>query len=49
MFDEIKEWLKQPYSDGMSVGGWFIFLGFVGVVSFAWAKIIKETISKFEG
>lgn len=42
------EWLKKPYSDDMSVGGWFAFLGLLLVLSFLWTRVLRMVASVAE-
>jgi len=34
-------WLKKPYSDDMSVAGWFAFLAMVSVLAFLWSRVLR--------
>ena len=42
------EWIKHPYSDNMSVGGWFAFLGLLIVLSFLWSRVLRMVASVAE-
>jgi hypothetical protein len=46
MIDRVKHWLNKPYSDDMNVYDWFVFLGFVAIVTLIWSKFIKFSIGK---
>jgi len=37
----IAEWAKSPYRDEMSVGGWFLFIGMLAVLTFLWSRILR--------
>lgn len=47
--ERIIDWLKKPYSDEMSVTGWFLFLGFVAFVSIFWARGVKALLEQVKG
>ena len=34
-------WLRKPYSDDMSVGGWFAFLAMVSILAFLWTRVLR--------
>lgn len=34
-------WLKKPYSDDMSVSGWFAFLGLMLILSWLWSRVLR--------
>lgn len=40
--EKFTEWLKRPYSDEMSVVGWFMFFGLVMVITFLWSTILRK-------
>lgn len=40
-FDRLKEWLKKPYSDDMSVGGWFAFLALLSILAWLWSRVLR--------
>lgn len=42
MLDKFKAWWSKPYSDDMSVSGWFLFFGLLIVISVAWALVLRE-------
>lgn len=37
----LKEWLKKPYSDDMSVAGWFAFLALLSILAFLWSRVLS--------
>lgn len=39
--DRVKQWVKKPYSDEMSVTGWFMFLGLLAVLTYLWTRILR--------
>lgn len=41
LLSKLGAWLKRPYSDDMSAGGWFAFFGLVIVLSFLWSRVLK--------
>lgn len=41
MFQGVKDWIKQPYSDNMSAAQWFLFFGFVIIAGVVWGMILK--------
>lgn len=34
-------WAKKPYSDDMSLSGWFLFLGLLAVLTYLWTRILR--------
>lgn len=42
MLDKFKAWWDKPYSDDMSVMGWFLFFGFVIFLATMWSLVIRE-------
>ena len=34
-------WLKKPYSDDMSVAGWFAFLALISILAFLWSRVLR--------
>jgi hypothetical protein len=40
--EALKKWWAKPYDDGMSVKGWFCFLGLIAVISVLWHLILRE-------
>jgi hypothetical protein len=41
LFDRFKDWLKKPYSEDMSVAGWFAFLALVSILAFLWSRVLR--------
>lgn len=41
-FEQFAEWTKKPYSDDLTVFGWFLFIGLVMVLTFLWASLIGQ-------
>ena len=39
LWARIKTWSASPYTSGMSVWGWFLFLGMLVLIFAAWAEI----------
>jgi len=39
--DRVSKWLKSPYDDSMSIGGWFAFLGMLAVLTYLWSRILR--------
>lgn len=42
-------WLKKPYSDDMSVAGWFAFVALLSILAFLWSRVlllISKSISE---
>lgn len=44
MLTWFKGWLKQPFSADMDTLHWFLFLGLVILISFAWRNLILSHI-----
>ncbi len=42
LWDDYLAFYKQPFSSDMSVTGWFLFLGLMLVLLFAWGLILGE-------
>ena len=42
MIDHLTAWLRQPYSEDMTAGGWFLFFGMFIVMAVAWSLILKS-------
>jgi hypothetical protein len=42
MWTGIKSWLGQPYSDDMDALHWFIFFGFLIVLSILWGIVLAN-------
>lgn len=34
-------WVKKPYSDDMSVAGWFAFLALISILAFLWSRVLR--------
>lgn len=41
LFERAKDWLKKPYSDDMSVTGWFAFLALLSILAWLWSRVLK--------
>ena len=39
--DRLSAWLRKPYSDDMSVAGWFAFLALVSILAFLWSRVLR--------
>lgn len=37
----VKAWLAKPYSDDMSVAGWFAFLALLSILAFLWSRVLS--------
>lgn len=37
----IQKWWAQPFQSGMSVSGWFLFLGLLLIIVIAWNLILR--------
>lgn len=42
VFERFKSFYKQPYQSQMNVGGWFLFIGLLLVLSLAWKMILRH-------
>ena len=42
MPDQLAEWLSQPFSPDMSASRWFLFVGLIIAVLFAWHLVWHE-------
>lgn len=40
--ERFADWIKKPYSEDMSAGGWFLFLGLLIVLSVVWSLILRS-------
>ena len=38
---DFAKWFAKPYDQDMNVGDWFLFLGLVAILSFAWSRILQ--------
>jgi len=43
-FNRFVTWVKKPYSSEMSALDWFLFLGLVIVIIFAWRSILNKVL-----
>jgi len=43
-FSRFVEWIKRPYDDNMSSLDWFLFIGLVIVLIFAWRSILNKVL-----
>jgi hypothetical protein len=41
LLSSVQNWWKQPFNANGSVGTWFLFLGLVIVITFAWSMILR--------
>lgn len=41
LIERAKDWLKKPYSDDMSVAGWFAFLALLSILAFLWSRVLR--------
>lgn len=41
MLDDFAAWWKKPYNDNMTAKQWFLFIGFMVIVSWLWTRILK--------
>ena len=41
LHERFTQWLKKPYSDDMSVTGWFAFLGLMSLLAFLWTRVLR--------
>lgn len=39
--ERLKDWLAKPYSDDMSVMGWFAFLALLSILAFLWSRVLR--------
>lgn len=42
MWSNIKSWLGKPYSDDMDAFHWFLFFGFLIVLSILWGIVLAN-------
>jgi hypothetical protein len=42
MGSAFKDWLAQPFSADMDVWHWFLFLGLIFAIAFAWGLVLRE-------
>jgi hypothetical protein len=38
------DWIKKPYDDDMTALDWFLFVGLIIVVIFAWTSILNKVL-----
>jgi len=43
-FNRFVAWVKKPYDNDMSALDWFLFLGLVIVIIFAWRSILNKVL-----
>lgn len=43
-FNRFVQWVKRPYDNEMSAFDWFLFLGLVIVIIFAWRSILNKVL-----
>ena len=41
LWGRFEDWLKKPYSDDMSVTGWFAFLALLSILAFLWSRVLR--------
>lgn len=41
LHERFMSWLKKPYSEDMSVAGWFYFLALVSILAFLWSRVLR--------
>lgn len=41
---EFVDWTKQPYGPNMTVFDWFLFIGLVIVIFWAWGMLIRKVV-----
>lgn len=44
IFTEVHDWSKKPFSDEMSLKGWFAFIGMMIIITILWRQIINFII-----
>lgn len=37
-----RAWVEQPFSETMNFGGWFLFVGMLGVICVAWRLVLEH-------
>ncbi len=42
MWENIKNWYSQPFSDEMDATGWFLFFGLLIAISVLWTLILRH-------
>lgn len=42
MWDNVKSWYGQPFSEGMSATRWFLFFGLLIVIAGLWKIILSH-------
>jgi len=48
MWDEFKSWASKPFRADMGIGGWFLFLGLLIVLTALWGLILKHVTEGIE-
>lgn len=38
------DWIKEPYSDDMTVLDWFLFVGLLLLIIWVWSRILRKVI-----
>lgn len=41
MWTDFKDWLASPFSADMTALHWFLFIGLLLVIAFAWGMILR--------
>lgn len=42
--DEVKKWYRQPLRTDGSAMNWFLFVGLILVIIFAWTRILERIV-----
>jgi hypothetical protein len=48
VWTNFQNWLKQPFQSGMDAFHWFLFFGFLILLSVGWTLILRHTIGSIE-
>lgn len=42
----VRSWLKKPFDENGDVLNWFLFVGFIGVISWLWSRILVRILGQ---
>lgn len=48
LFERAKDWLAKPYSDDMSVAGWFAFIALLSILAFLWSRVLRFLVAQIQ-
>lgn len=48
VWSNFKDWLKQPFTEGMDAFHWFLFFGLLIAISIGWSFVLRHTYKGIE-